>query len=745
MLRRLCLLCAGCCLFTAGRVIAQVPLFDANMPSVPWFDHVRQPVPLSTEQGLELVTRTRQALLAGKSPEEMAALAPADKQSRVIFLGLGDGKWPERTYFAAGYDFASAWQAVLKILRNREEVYVTMLRERLQKDIAEAERTGQTVPASWRTKLQNPGHWDSLRLHIVQNALPVNDFSIRSSRILLSSLNGLAFRPADGLAFTPEQIMGRYLLSPERRLNISQIGNLIAETGNWGALRLWLDMANAEQKGRICLFEADCYYADAERAVRLFRGHPILSDRGAGDFPQYARQAADRLLEYLLPNGKLPPLFPEWVSGRGEQGEFLSCQAELALAFSRLALLGKEKKYAEAARNICHRLQKHCQKVSIGGGVFTVLVEDEDIFPGDKLQDSRKVVSLHTNALVCLALLEADAANKSQEFQPLVKELMKYIYRQMDRQGDFILLRLYPEMNRPLDDLFSPDGRIESAALAALALCRYAEVDQENRTALQQRQKLATDHLLQVVLKDMPLEKLPISPWLAELLARGGTDESPDYLLQCARLAIAAGLQSDTQPLFPDLFGVPRRVPSLTLAAEHTWVVACLADWLARQGKASNARDLLADAWPIWIFQQQARMDCASAAGLPNPDKYYYLFRDHLEDFGFDLNGQTTQIFSLLAVSSALQTLELKEFPRHEAQYASWQKAWTLIDSHPFCLDPSLVQDSQTEGPKRHIVGGLQPGQTVTVKTSGGKMTAVSPAVSSRVIERQSRAGRNKR
>jgi len=193
-------------------VIAQAPLFDAKMPSVPWFDHVRQPVQLNTDQGLALVTRARQALLAGQSPEEMAALAPADKQSRVIFLSLGDGKWPERTYFAAGYDFASAWQAVLKILRSREEVYVAMLRDRLQKDIAEAERAGQAVPASWRMKLQNPGRWDSLRLHIVQNALPVNDFSIRSSRILLSSLNGLAFRPADGLAFTPEQIMGRYLL-----------------------------------------------------------------------------------------------------------------------------------------------------------------------------------------------------------------------------------------------------------------------------------------------------------------------------------------------------------------------------------------------------------------------------------------------------------------------------------------------------------------------------------------------------
>ncbi len=741
---RLCLLCSFFIVLTAGRGRAQTPLFDANMPSVPWFDHVRQPIALTTAQGVKLVSEARQGLLAGKTPEELAGLATKDASARVIFLSLGDGYWPERTYFAAGYDFASAWLAVLKILQTREEVYASLLKTRLQKDIAAAVKDGNAVPAAWREKMQNPGKWDSLRLHIVQNALPINDFSIHNSRILLASLNGLAFRPSDGLAFTPEQIMGRYLLSPERRLNDSQVGNLIAETDNWGALRMWLEMANAKQKGRICLFEADCYFANATQAVRLFRGHPIMTDSGKDNSVQFARQAGERLLENLRPNGKLEVFFPEWVPGRADNGEFLSCQAELALAFARLATACQEKKFAKAASKVSKRLQKNCQKGSLTGRAFTFVLEDEEMSPDDKLQDSRKVVSLHTNALVCLALLETDAANQTTESRSLAKELVKYLCRQMERSGAFTYLLLYPEMRQPLDEFFSLESRVEAAALAALAIRKFADIDPDNRAVLLQRYNTAVNHLLNNILQDSALENLPISPWLAELLAQR-TAATPEYAMHCARLAIAAGLQVNTQPLFPDFFGVPRDIPSLTMAAEHTWVTAVLANWLSQEGQKNNARDLLADTWPIWIFQQQARMDQPSAAGLPSPHKYYHLFRDHLEDFGFDLNGQTTQIFSLLAVSSALQALSSQEYPRHEAQQEAWEKAWKMIDNHPFCLDASLVIDSSQEGPYRNVVGDLQQGKTVTIRTSGGKMTAVSPTVTTKVIERKTRTSRNKR
>ena len=108
-----------------------------------------------------------------------------------------------------------------------------------------------------------------LRLDIVQAALPINDFSIRRSRIQLTSLNGIAFRPGDGFAFTAEQMMGRYLVTPERFLNERQIGDFIAESVNWDALKTWLKMANSEQEGRICLFEYDSYFASPGSVKRL--------------------------------------------------------------------------------------------------------------------------------------------------------------------------------------------------------------------------------------------------------------------------------------------------------------------------------------------------------------------------------------------------------------------------------------------------------------------------------------------
>jgi hypothetical protein len=727
------------CLY-ASFLLCGIPLsaFDPGMPTVPWFDFVNKPMHLPSDRGRLFCRELRQALLAGNSIEQIEALAPKDPNPRVIFISLGDGVWPERTYFGAGYSFSAALRQVLTIMQARESTYAEIISARLKKDIAEAGTA--PVPQFWQEKLKNPSYWTDLRLDIVQNALPINDFSIRRSRIQLTSLNGLAFRPGDGIAFTAEQMMGRYLITPERFLNERQIADFIAESVNWNALKTWLQMANSEQEGRICLFEYDSYFASPASSKRLFRGHPMQT--GAGDLKpiDLAIKTGQRLLQNLEENGTLRNFFPEWQTSRHDGREFLSCRAELAIAFARLGKVTGRKDFTEAARKVVKGLLKSSQG-SKSGKPYRYVIEDEELSAEEKLQDPRLLINLHTNALVCLALLESGLPDGSDEYRLIARDLVAWLTRQQQRDGSFVNLLVYPDMRPPLEDFFSDEAKTEAAALAALAIAGYARLDKENQATLVKRHDLALNNLLAKLKAENDLLALPLSPWLAELFC-SKEEPNPEYTLQTGRLAIAAGLDVDRSPAFPDLFGVPRNLPSMTLAAEHTWILTAISGWLFRRGETKTAHDFLSDIWPVWIFQQQAIIEEASAAPLPRPNLYYQLFRDHLEDFGFDLNGQTTQILSMLTIDSCLQNIDGGNFPKQASDLEAWQRAWQMIDQHPFCLDPALLRKSDESSSLRHSVGSLERGQNITVKAKGGKIIAAEPAVSGKIIERKTRAGR---
>jgi hypothetical protein len=712
--------------------------FDPGMPTVPWFDFVNKPMHLPSDQGRLFCRELRQALLAGNSLEQIEQIAPKDPNPRVIFISLGDGIWPERTYFGAGFNFSTALLQALAIMRVREPNYAEIITARLKKDIAEA--GSAKVPESWQEKLKKPDSWTDLRLDIVQNALPINDFSIRRSRIQLTSLNGIAFRPSEGFAFTAEQMMGRYLITQERFLNERQVGDFIAETTNWDALKTWLKMANSEQEGRVCLFEYDSYFVSPSSSKRLFRGHPMQT--GAGDIRplELATKAGKRILQNLDDDGTLRNFFPEWQPSRHDGREFLSCRAELAIAFARLGKDTGEKAFSDAARKVVKDLLKSSQG-SKDGKSYRYVLEAEDLSVEEKLQDPRLLINMHTNALVCLALLESGLPAESDEYLLIARDLVAWLTRQQQRDGSFVCMLVHPTMQRPLEDFFSDEAKMETAALAALAIAEYARLDKSSEAVLRQRHALALDNLLAKLQAENDLRSLPLSPWLAELLC-GKEQPSPEYIMQNGRLAIAAGLDIDRAPAFPDLFGVPRNLPSMTVAAEHTWILAVISEWLFRQGEKNPAHDFLSDAWPLWVFQQQAIMEEASAAPLPRPNLYYHLMRDHLEDFGFDLNGQTTQILSMLNIDRCLQNIAGQNFPKQPADLEAWQKAWQMIDHHPFCLDPALVRKGSESSSSRHSVGSLERGQKVTVKAKGGKIVAAEPAVSGKIIERKTRTGR---
>lgn len=315
------LLCAV--LWLGGGLCGQpVPSAGSDLPVVPWFDHVRQTVAIAPEQLHELSRQLYVLLQSQGDLDSFMRAVPADSGSRVIFLTLSDGLWPARTYFGCGYSFREALRSAVVILRQREVQYAEVFGRTVEKEIALAREEKRPLSPSLREKQKNPGQWDALRVDIVQLALPIDHFSIKRGKVLLTSVNGIAFRPGEGFAFTPEQLTGRAMITADHFLSDMQFGNIISESWNWGALKNWVNMANSPQTGRICLFESDSYYADSKQVLRLFRGHPILVD-GHGRSPLvYAVPAAERLIGAWQSDGTYVTHIPEWIPGRSGGGEF---------------------------------------------------------------------------------------------------------------------------------------------------------------------------------------------------------------------------------------------------------------------------------------------------------------------------------------------------------------------------------------------------------------------------------------
>jgi len=301
-----------------------------------------------------------------------------------------------------------------------------------------------------------------MRLDIVQAALPIEGFSISRSRVMMCSLNGLAFRPGEGFAFTAEQMTGRYLIDAERRLNVRQIGDFIAESDNWGALKTWLSMANSEQEGRVCIFEYDSYFADEQGCRRLFRGHPVQSGISGRSPLAMSSAVAKRLLDCLQEDGSLKAPFPEWQSGRGEGGEFVSSQAELAIALARLAEMSGEQEFLLASKKIIKALLKNCR--SSADKLMRFVLEEEELAPDERQQDPRLMLNVQGNALLCLALMETGLLAEEQYAQAC-REIMMYVSRQQLRSGDFIHSLVYPDMRGPLEEAYSEESRTEAVAL----------------------------------------------------------------------------------------------------------------------------------------------------------------------------------------------------------------------------------------------------------------------------------------
>ncbi len=779
-------------------VMCSLPLLAAKkQPPAPmvtetevWFDDVKQPAALTAEQGIELTKQLRAGMLARKSVKEiLASISYDDATPRVLFLTLGDGIYPGRTYYASGSSFKDALGRLLAIVAKREPEYAEAIKSELEGQVARAKEEYENMtekqrrkakpnpllkvplPENFRKKLANPLAWDSLRLDVVQATLPIQNFVIAKSRLLLTSAVGIAFDPVAAFAFTPEQLIGRCLTTPEHQLSIEAVSNFIAESGLWGAWKLWTKMGAVSTGFNVNIFESDSYYADAATACRLFRGHPV--NQQMEDLQGSALALAKRLGGMMDENGKYERPFLEWVASRPDGKAAVWDQSQLVVALVRTALLdglpsADRRELLTAARAAVKPVLKsikHFDPGELGPDfvnstaprkpasqrLYAAVVEDEsvegDYEGGSQMEISRRLMELEATANAYLALAElcqvlpdddATAVACRAELTPL----MNYLLTQIQPNGEFVAALTYPDAQVVLDWQPSFELRMEIASLCGLAMGRHLELFPEASAKLNLAAKvlMLRNAIAELALGDGIASEYPLTPWLAEFLAQDA-ETNPEHLAQLVKLGMAATNGLEKRPFLPDMFGATADIPSMTYSAERLWLVGVVAEAVYRQGRHDQeAAALLNEAWPLAVFAQQAEMTASSASALPHPKEYVGFYRDNLADYGFTMNGQVTQLLARLQLISVLGRGSEGRFTPLPEDVTAYEECWKHLDAHPVVLAPELVIRSSVSGSgnDRALGGNIDTSKMttrqITVPPEGQKKNG---SQDSRVIRRK--------
>ena len=720
-----------------------------------WFEQVRTPSAISREDFANLTMELHKGLKQGRAPRDLARLAPDEGKPRIVFVTIGEDKWPCRTYMGAGYSLRDALEKAADYLYRAEKSRVEDLHNQLKSMLEQARTEGGenavgknwrvvvkdknkndmktesvTVSQDWIERDKDPGAWNWLKLEIVQYAKPAGGFEMDETKIALGSLAGLAFNAKSGFAFTPSQMTGRCLLTEERSLAVQQVGNFLAETLNLLLLKNWMELCTMKGPHDVFLFELDGYFTDGRTVTPLYRGHSYPQLPSMDGCLRAALECGRSVLACLdTKDGTFKTPFPDWFPD-GENGqEDLGSQCELVLAYCRLLAENGDKQWLEAAKLAFRPVAAAAVRYGASRQWLTI-VEDEELPEGSRAVP-RKISHLRTNALAVLAMDEmavamGEAADKV--FLNDLRLLATHVARQAQPLGGFLQQRIIPSDEVKLASLPDLTARMEAEALATLAVYRMAR-----RFKDMGWMELADNSLDYLVgeLKRTDILQYPLSPWLAEAMIchyrNGG-----DYMNEMARLAVAADAARDARPIFADHYGIVKDWPSMTAAAEHSWVLSAMAERFATHGEAERAKSMLHAALPYLVFQSQGQIDFATASALARPVFYLGFFRDHLEDFGFDLNGQTTQMLSLLRMHQILKTYFNGAIPQDEVETVNRElhSLRETYDVHPsVLLTDLLITDAAAGGRHRDFSGVFtdKKEQKLRMKEAGEQGTRQRP------------------
>lgn len=625
-----------------------VPLLAASGVAWPapaiWFNEVVAPVPLGQAHGTALCRLAWTELSGGKS-----ALGAADPggSTRAVFLSWSDGNGPASVVHGLGNGpLAALRDALSRVPAPRRPggrlrwLKVDVVQSSMM--VPRVERAREAAGAEDGTSIGELG------------------FFARESVLPLPSLVGIAFSPSSQFAILPDQLLGLDMLDPMNRLLSDPYSAWLVAEGRNEEMGNWNLVSTLPVPQRICLFETQAWFTEnGQDAVPLYRGHRLYEDASRDEILELVAVTARRLASVVDGEGREAPPFPRWLGPA--DGAIQPFDAALvALALAEAARLSPNQAEAlAAAERLARSLIGQLQPVGGGSKAFCLVEEDGKRDATGALEATWKTVRLGTNALCILALCAVAEHGETGRFDAPLAGLAHYLLEQRQTGGRFMAQRLWPS------------GKLVDATdqtASSLAVCALHALHEKTKLPIFRTAAVEGFEILLPEVEAKPMDSLFQNEWFLRAADRCFTYQWDErYVQQAQRFALAAIAEQLRDPLFPDMFGdVPER-PSATVAATRTGLIAVAARLAHDGGRREAARQMLLEARPSVVAQLQGRITAPEAMYLADSSKHLGFFRDHVQDFGFDLQCQYAQLLSLTELAKTMKHLRAERLRDEES------------------------------------------------------------------------------
>ncbi len=608
--------------FWAGALIlARLQAAD-SAPAAPWFNDIRNGLPLSNAQTAALARQVFAAARLGRCPRDFLAEFATDTAPRAVFLTLAG---PPRLRQAPGKARRSPLSALPE-----GHVYLG---------------TGFGLPAAVRAAFSQafaapaacrPARVSGVKIDIVQYVAAPAAFLARKDTVRFPGLAGLAFGPRSRIAFLPEQLLAGVYLDAKGALRIHRIEEVLTAEHDFRELGTWNRLASFTVPQGIQRFECLSVWVDARATVPLFRGHPIAVSADTPVLRRAALALAERLIQAQTQGGRLLLPLPGWAESLNDAKPLLP-QAALAYALLHLAdSLGPNAAEAPRLRRA-------------GNAILTRLLkrfQETPRIPGGKAVAEIDRFRVETNAWVTLALLERYDRDRTREDLARITGLGRFLIAQLQPDGSLVLER-YADTG---DIRATPESPAISG-LAILALTRLYE--STGYTACLHVAAAAMNYILHDRFLKTDMAKIPLSDDLACAMNELFTFTRDRRLLtQAERLGLAIQTRQDRDPATLDLLGGDLADPSAATAAARARALVAMAALLGDNRRTDAAADLLSTARLTFLYLMRLRFRHSVLLYVAHPENYRNLFREDLSAFQCTL---PTQLRVLLALTSALE------------------------------------------------------------------------------------------
>ncbi len=582
-----------------GVVIIALALLGSQTGSSDiWFDDVKRPLELSTDQGETLVRVVSESLAQGNSAvNEVPDPLVNDDQARIVFLSVSDGQSHAWVVIGAARGLVPAIEQALS---------------RLQ----------ATLPVGFRPE------W--VKLDIVDTVRPPQTVRSNTHFSFERSLEGLAFERESHIAFLPEELVAHTLVDSGGDVQFDNITWYLEARRPPTETSTKFDTSSVHKARR---FTTRSFFYNGKQAFPLYRGHRLIDDITSEDLLTAAQRAGAYLTRSVNRDGKFIYIYlPK--SNRVLDEYNLIRHAGSVYAMLELYQVTQEKELLSASTRAIDYLLQYVK-------------------PWGEAPKSAALVSmdgamkLGGTALTAVALAKYVEVTHDQQYMPLLQQLGQYIEDSQLDNGRFISERAYP--SGEISDYESRYYPGESL----LALVRLYALDGQEHW-LDTAEK-GSKYLIKVRDQGVPMGELIHDHWLLYALNElYRYRPNPMYLEHAMLIAQAISQSQNRIPQYPDYRGSYYTPPRSTATATRTEGLVAAYKLARDYGRKEDAQSILTTIRLNIMFQLQTQFQPESVLYISDPQRALGAFHKSLTNFEIRNDYVQHNISSILGVYQIL-------------------------------------------------------------------------------------------